>query len=117
MAPGQHGAWAEPASSPLEGFRVCPQTTLQTLPTEGGSTKGPRSAGRCSVPAGNDKSVLETRLDRAEMPVLKALLCRGGASNGVLAYEICELSEMLSEIAAAIGMCPDLKSDTASRIF
>lgn len=47
------------------------------------------------------------------MPALKALLFRGGASKGVLAYEIHELSKMLSKIAAAIGMFPDLKFDTA----
>lgn len=63
--------------------------------------------------AGNDKSLLETRADSAEMPALKALLFRGGASKGVLAYKIHELSKMLSKIAAAIGMFPDLKFDTA----
>ena len=68
--------------------------------------------------AGNGKSVLETRTDSAEMPALKALLFRGGVSNtGVLACEICELGEMLSKIAAAIGMLPDLKFDTESRLF
>lgn len=51
------------------------------------------------------------------MPALKALLFRGGASNNVLTYEICELSKMLSKIVVAIGMHPDLMSDTASRLL
>lgn len=55
-------------------------------------------------------------MDNTEMPALKALLFRGGASNNVLTYEICELSKMLSKIVVAIGMHPDLMSDTASRL-
>lgn len=89
----------------------------RTLSREGGSTKGPGSTRQHSVPAGNDKSMLETRTDSVEMPAPKALLFRGGASNGVLAYEIHELSKMLSKIAVAIGMLPDLKFDAVSRLF
>lgn len=117
MAPGELRARAEPASSPLESILLCRWTTQQPRSREGGSAKGPGSAGRCSAPAGNDKSVLEIRTGSTEMPALKALPFRGGASNSVLAYEIHELSKTLSEIAAAIGMRPDLKSDTASRLF
>lgn len=117
MAPGELGARAEPASSPLESILVCRRTTRQPRSRQGGSTKGAGSAGRCSAPAGNDKSVLEIRTGSTEMPALKALPFRGGASNGVLADEIRELSKTLSEIAAAIGMRPDLRSDTVSRLF
>lgn len=69
------------------------------------------------VPAGNGKSVLEAGTGGAEMPAQIVLLFRGGASNSVLAYEIRGLSKMLSKIAAAIGMLPDWKSDTASSLF
>lgn len=118
MAPGQHGA--QSANSPLESGH---SWALQTPSREQSkllhglqAQKGPCST-RWQGASRQLQSMLQAGMSGTELPALKALLFWGAASNSGLAYKIRGLSKVLSEIATAVGMLPDWKSDTASRAF